>query len=84
MIKCSLRIGISVDGYNSPHSIQRNTQRSVIVMSYSSSKKYFIILTCFVLRSLRAFNILHVSLRINLLYGPLTFFTPVDLSEPFL
>ena len=44
-------------------------------------KKYLIILTCFVLHSLRIFNILYASLRNNV-YGPLSFFTPVDLSAP--
>ena len=48
-----------LDGYNSQLSIQRNTQRSEIIMSYSSSKKYVIILTSFTLNTLRIFNILY-------------------------
>ena len=48
-----------LDGYNSQLSIQRNTQRSEIVMSYSFQKKYVIILTSFTLHTLRIFNTLY-------------------------
>ena len=45
-------------------------------------KKYLIILTCFVLHSLRFFFILYASLRNNV-YGTLSFFTSVDVNVSF-
>ena len=48
-----------LDGYNSQLSIQRNTQRSEIIMSYSSSKEIRNFLTSFTLHTLRIFNTLY-------------------------
>ena len=46
-----------LDGYNSQLSIQRNTQRSEIIIHLQ--KKYVIILTSFTLHTLRIFNTLY-------------------------
>ena len=45
-----------LDGYNLLLSIQRNTQRTEIIMSYSSSIEIPNYFECFALRTLRVFN----------------------------
>ena len=66
--------GKDVDGYNLLLSISRNTQRTEIIMSYSSSIEIPNYFECFALQTLHVFNVLYASLH-TVLYEPLTVFT---------
>ena len=67
-------------GYNSQLSIQRNTQRSKIILSYSSSKEIRIRTWPLTLYMLYASLTLFTDLYATIFTEILTFFTPVDFT----